>query len=220
MEWIHDFCINRKVCVIVNGFTSEVEDLPQAGLPQGSPLAPILFPFFNANLVQFKIEDGGSVALVDDYTAWVVGDSAERNTRRIQREILRQLEKWEKESGAVFESSKTAFIHFTRTFSLSRDSDMPLQFKQNMIDPNQSVKILGVIMDQGLRYREHVVGKADKAFEAALALKRLQGLRPASMRQLFLATVAPTMDYASPIWYLAVSDKTLTTLERAQRIAA
>lgn len=28
------------------------------------------------------------------------------------------------------------------------------------------------------------------------------------------------MDYASPIWYLAASDKTLTMLERAQRVAA
>lgn len=59
-----------------------------------------------------------------------------------------------------------------------------------------------------------------KAFKAALASKRLQGFRPASMRQLFSATAAPTMDYASPIWYLVASDKTLTTLERAQRVAA
>lgn len=186
-------------------------------MPQGSRLDPILFLLFNDNLIQFKVEDGRSMALVDDYTAWVVGDEAERNTRRIQREILPQLEKWERESGAVFESSKIAFIHFTRTSSLQRDSDMPLRFKQDTIDPSQSVKILGVIMDQTLRYREHVVGKANKVFKAALALKRLRGLRPASMRQLFLATVAPTMDYAPPIWYLAVSDKTLITLERAQK---
>jgi hypothetical protein len=75
-------------------------------------------------------------------------------------------------------------------------------------------------MDQELRYKEHVAGKADKAFKAALALKRLQGLRPSSMRQLFSATVAPVMDHASPIWYLAISDKTLAKLERAQRVAA
>ncbi|KAG9665613.1 hypothetical protein KCU87_g10174, partial [Aureobasidium melanogenum] len=160
------------------------------------------------------------MAFVDDYTAWVVGDSAERNTRRIQQEILPQLEKWERESGAVFESSKTAFIHFTRNTSPARDSDMPLRFKQDTITPSQSVKILGVIMDQELRYKEHVAGKADKSYKAALALKRLQGLRPSGMRQLFSATVAPVMDYASPIWYLAVSDKTLATLERAQRVAA
>jgi hypothetical protein len=76
-----------------------------------------------------KVGEGGSMAFVDDYTAWVVGDSAERNTRRIQREILPQLEKWEKESGAVFESSKTAFIHFTRSILEWRDSNMPLRFK-------------------------------------------------------------------------------------------
>ena len=220
VRWVQDFCTSRKACVMVNGFTSEVEDLPQAGLPQGSPLAPILFLFFNANLVQHKIKEGGSMAFVDDYTAWVVGDSAERNTRRIQQEILPQLEKWERESGAVFESSKTAFIHFTRNTSPARDSDMPLRFKQDTITPSQSVKILGVIMDQELRYKEHVAGKADKSYKAALALKRLQGLRPSGMRQLFSATVAPVMDYASPIWYLAVSDKTLATLERAQRVAA
>jgi hypothetical protein len=32
---------------------------------------------------------------------------------------------------------------------------------------------------------------------------------------LYTATVAPVMDYASPIWYLAVSNKTLATLHRA-----
>lgn len=149
-----------------------------------------------------------------------MGDSAGGDRRRIQREILPQLERWERESSAVFESPKTAFIHFTRTVLMQRDSEMPLQFKQNTISPRQSVKMLGVIVNQGLRYREHVAGKADKDFKAAPALKRLQGLRSASMRQLFLATAAPVMDYASPTWYLAVSNKTLIKLEKAQRVTA
>jgi hypothetical protein len=52
-------------------------------------------------------------------------------------------------------------------------------------------------MDQELRYKEYVAGKADKAYKAVL--ERLQELRPLSMRQLFSATVAPVMDYASPV---------------------
>ena len=83
VKWIQDFCTDRKASVVVNGFTSEVEDLPQSGLPQGSPLAPILFLFFNADLVQMAIREGASIAFVDDYTAWVVSSSAERNTRII-----------------------------------------------------------------------------------------------------------------------------------------
>ncbi|TIA01346.1 hypothetical protein D6C81_10720 [Aureobasidium pullulans] len=97
---------------------------------------------------------------------------------------------------------------------------MPLQFKQNAIQPVQSVKILGITMDQGLRYKEHLANKAKKAYKAALALKRLQGLSPSSMRQLFSATVAPIMDYGSPIWYLAVPYKVLSMLNRTQRVAA
>ena len=133
--------------------------------------------------------------------------------QRANRNILVASVYIQKESGAVFESSKTAFIHFTRSTSEWRDSNMPLRFKQDIINPSQSFKILGVIMDQELRYKEHVAGKADKAFKAALALKRLQGLRPSSMRQSFSATVAPVMGYASPIWNLAISDKTLAKLE-------
>jgi hypothetical protein len=199
VKWIEDFCTNRKASVVVSGFTSEVEDLPQSGLPQGPPLAPMVFLFSNADLVQMAIQEGASVAFVDDYTAWVVSNSAERYTRIIQRDISPKLERWEKESGAVFEASKTAFVHFTRYNDLLRDSDMPLCFKGDQIQPSQSIKVLCVILDQGLQYKEHLAGKAEKALKAALTLERLQVLNPSTMRQLHTATVAPVMDYASPV---------------------
>jgi hypothetical protein len=46
---------------------------------------------------------------------------------------LPKLEKREKESGAVFEASKTASIRFIRYNDLLRDSDMPLGFKGDQI---------------------------------------------------------------------------------------
>jgi hypothetical protein len=80
VQWIGDFCLERIANIVVNGFISPQQQLPQAGLPQGSPLSPILFLFFNADLVQQRIDStGGSIAFVDDYTAWVTGPSAEAN---------------------------------------------------------------------------------------------------------------------------------------------
>jgi ribonuclease HI len=219
VRWVDDFCTDRKACITVNGHTSEVHSMPQSGLPQGSPLSPILFLFFNADLVQTRYRNGGSMAYVDDYTAWVVGESAADNTRRIQNEILPILEKWERESGAVFEASKTAFIHFTRMGG-ARDAIRPLRFREDLIEPKEVVKILGVMFDQGLRFKHHIAKVAGKAYKAALALKRLKGLRPSSVRQLFSATVAPVMDYASPIWYLVTPECTIKMLEQAQRVAA
>jgi len=70
------------------------------------------------------------------------------------------------------------------------------------------------------KVEEHFANKAEKAYKAALALERLQALKPSSMRQLFSATVAPVMDYGSPIWYLVASNKVPSMFKRAQRVAA
>ena len=70
VRWFDAFCSNRMATILVNSYCLESRELQQAGLPQGSPLSPILFLFFNANLVRRKLDqNGGSVAFVDDYTA-------------------------------------------------------------------------------------------------------------------------------------------------------
>ena len=218
VRWIDAFCSDRSASIRVNGYVSPTQSLPQAGLPQGSPLSPILFLFFNADLVQHKIDDNeGSIAFMDDYSAWVTGPSADANYISIQR-ILDQALQWEKGSGATFDTTKTALVHFTRT--PDRSSSAPILVKGVPIPPQSEVKILGVIMDCELRYKTHISRTATKGLNAALALKRLRMLSPASSRQLFNTTVAPVLDYASTIWMHALHDSGMTLLNRAQKIGA
>lgn len=67
------FYSNRSASILVNDQESGIEALRNPGLPQGSQLSLILFLFYNADLVQQAINSkGGSIALMDDYTAWVV----------------------------------------------------------------------------------------------------------------------------------------------------
>jgi hypothetical protein len=69
VRWIDAFCSGRTATILVNGHVLEQQQLLQAGLPQGSLLSPVLFLFFNADLVQRRIDgNGGSMAFVDDYT--------------------------------------------------------------------------------------------------------------------------------------------------------
>ena len=218
VRWIDAFCSERTATIQVNGYNSPTQPLPQAGLPQGSPLSPILFLFFNADLVQERINNnGGSIAFMDDYTAWVTGPSAEANYIGIQQ-IVEKAVQWEKRSGATFETAKTVLVHFTR--ATHRSCSAPIAFKGEEIAPKSEVKILGVIMDSALRYRNHIARTATKGLNAALALKRLKMLSPVSARQLFNATVAPVIDYASNVWMHAAKESGMTTLNRAQKIGA
>jgi exonuclease III len=218
IQWIEAFCSERTATIQVNGYTSLQQPLPQAGLPQGSPLSPILFLFFNADLVQQKIDEkGGAIAFIDDYTAWVTGPSVEANREGIQQ-IVDKATQWEKRSGATFESGKTVLVHFTRR--AHQLTYGPVVVKGEAILPSPEAKILGITMDSGLRYRSHIARTATKALRAAMALKRLRMLSPSSARQLFNATVAPVMDYASNIWMHAAKGLALAVLNRAQRVGA
>jgi len=70
-------------------------DLPQAGLPQGSPLSPILSLYFNADLISSEINrNKGAIAFVDDYTVWVTGASTEENTSLLQETVVSKAEQW------------------------------------------------------------------------------------------------------------------------------
>jgi ribonuclease HI len=218
LRWVEAFCSERTATIQINGQSSEVQNLPQAGLPQGSPLSPILFLFFNADLVQRQIDSqGGAIAFVDDFTAWVTGPTAQSNREGIEAIIAEALD-WEKRSGATFEADKTAIIHFAP--KAHKTDQEPFTIKGQTVVPRDHVKILGVLMDTRLKYKEHIARVASKGLEAAMQLRRLRGLTPATARQLFTSTVAPVVDYASSVWMHACKDKASGPVNRVQRVGA
>ena len=73
-------------------------------------------------------------------------------------------------------------------------------------------------MDAKIKYKEHVQQASSKALEAALELKRLRALSPATARQLFMSTILPVLDYASNFWMHAFEDSPRGPINRVQRI--
>jgi hypothetical protein len=178
----------------------------------------VLFLFFNAVLVQCKTDaKGGSIAFIDDYSAWVTGPTAEANRVGILAVIDRALE-WERRGGAIFEEDKTVIIHSTR--HPERTDESPYTIKGQAIIPKASGKILGLVMDSELRYEEHMAKAATRGLRAAMCLRRLKMLTPRAARQLFVATVAPTMDYASNVWSHRLGWRETRWLNEAQKMGA
>ena len=157
------------------------------------------------------------MAFMDDYTAWVTGLSAETNRAGVQAIIDTALD-WERRSGATFEGEKTAIVHFTR--NPGKLSGTSFTIKGEVVNPKESAKILGVVMDSQLRYKQHIARAATKGLQAAMALRRLKMISPRTARQLFEATVAPVVDYASSVWMHACGEKATQCLNRVQKTGA
>jgi hypothetical protein len=153
---------------------------------------------------------------VDDFTTWVTGPTAPSNREGIEAIINKALN-WEKRSGAI-EADKTAFIHFAP--KAYKSDQEPFTIKGRTVKPKDHVKILGVLMDARLKYKEHIGRAASKGLEAAMELRRLRGLSPATARHLFTSTVAPMVDYASSVWMHACKDKAIGPIIRVQRLGA
>lgn len=224
VNWVLDFCSERKASILVNNESSHGVVLEDAELPQGSPMSPILFLFFNADLVKSIInKNKGAIAFIDDYTAWVTGPDIKFNTQRLQVEVIPKLEVWAESSGAIFNPEKTVLVHFTQNrkkIDAKVAAPASLNVGNQDIYGQKEIKLLGVVFDQKLTYMEHVAKALQRDVKAALSLKRLRNLRPESARQLFQSTVAPVVDYASVIWSPGLPKSTSKKLDQVQKIGA
>ena len=149
LGWVQAFCSYRSASIVLNGKESETKELPFPDLPQGSPLSPILFLFYNADLIKRHITSSeGAIVFVNNYTAWVIGESVQANLIKI-RAIINEAYAWEAQSGATFESDKTTLIYFTR--NRIRVDNTPIFIKSVEVRPKDKLKILGLSIDSELR---------------------------------------------------------------------
>jgi ribonuclease HI len=219
--WITSFMEERTASITFDDFESTIVPLENAGLAQGSPLSPILFIFFNADLVNQPVDHkGGSSAFIDDYFRWVVGLSADENLRRLQEDDIPRIEQWAKQTGSCFAAEKTELIHLTRKKSELSKGQLIIQ--DTTIKANTTAKLLGVVFDNELRWKPHVQQVLKRATRVNTALGGLRYLRPGQMRQLYQACVTPIVDYASTVWHSPTKDKmhlrALNTIQRSALI--
>ncbi|PNP81273.1 hypothetical protein FNYG_05305 [Fusarium nygamai] len=136
VEFVASFLSNRSTVVKLPGLTSKRYWI-NIGIPQGSPLSPILFLFYTAPLLRMVSEQAwGSeapswlksvqfycFAFVDDTYIMVVSSSYRTNCRALEfahEEIL----KWARPMDVTFSTGKYHLMHFKPPWS--RDPDCRL----------------------------------------------------------------------------------------------
>lgn len=217
--WVASFMHGRSASIAFDDFESPICALENAGLAQGSPLSPILFIFFNSNLVNQPVDfHGGASAIIDDYFRWRAGKSAEENLKKLQDVDIPRIEQGAQQTGSCFAAEKTELIHFTGKKDEQTRGQLVMQGAT--IKPSATAKLLGVVWNRELRWKEHVQQVVKRATKANISLAGLRHLRSGQMRQVYQACVTPIMDYASTVWHNPLKDKRhLKWLDTVQRSA-
>jgi len=113
ISWVASFLSGRSTTLKLREYTAPSTPI-QTGIPQGSRISPILYLFYNADLIEAcKTEDTEAVGYIDDVSTLAVGPSAQRNCKMLKG-IHRKAEIWARKHGSQFAPTKYELVHFTR----------------------------------------------------------------------------------------------------------
>jgi hypothetical protein len=134
---VQSFLTGRTTQLRFNGATSSDINI-EAGIPQGSPLSPILFMLYNAELLEIPRAPDLALGFIDDIAYGISGQTAQSNIERLQA-ILSRSEDWKEKHGAQFEPSKYMLIHFTR--NTKHDVSVGIQLNNTTILPGKEALV-------------------------------------------------------------------------------
>ena len=116
MKCVKFFLSDRITTIRLGEWESQAKSV-RCGIPQRSVLSPILFLFFNVNLLdayQSPAQKIISMGFVDDVNLLTYGRSTKENCKRLEA-MQKICEQWARRHDARFEPTKYELIHLTKT---------------------------------------------------------------------------------------------------------
>ena len=199
VAWTSSFLSNRTLRLSFDGQTEKFSKI-ETGIPQGSPISPILFLIYIREL--FPRLAAKVLSYIDDISLTVASTSLKKNTRILEREVAKLYELGAK-NAIQFDLAKTELMHFS-TGKQAKITTLKLP-NGEIVEPKEVVRWLGIWFDPGLTFKQHVATRASQARSAFQRMARLanteRGLSPKAIRQLYIACITSIADYGSVIWW-------------------
>lgn len=206
VKWVASFTADRTVHIRLDGELGSAHKI-KCGLPQGSPISPILFMLYISPL--FRLGQLSKIfGYADDMAILATKKSLSENCITLS-ETIKKIIEWGQTEGISFDPGKTELQHFSR-----RRLDKDPKNTPSVIWGDNSIlestirpytRWLGIYFDKTLSYKWHVQIRAGKAMKVVNALRSLgnttRGAPPCLLRQAILACALPSALYGSETWW-------------------
>ena len=238
VKWTASFLSDREAAICIDGICGEMQPVDN-GIPQGSPVSPVLAAYYSAELLErFAIPENppprdftpshpspvNIIMYVDDGKIYVSSTSLQTNVILLQL-AYKEVESWLKSAGLAPDLAKREIMHYSRRRKYDCNPPIVLHDYDGVtrtLVPDKYVKWLGLHFDRKLLFHHHIKIAAAKGDNAVNALTMLantvRGLSQTFLRRLYIACIIPKILYACPSWWNNTKCQA-SPLEKVQRKA-
>ena len=215
-RWLSDFLVGRLIQVNVNSFLSNQIN-PNAGVPQGSLLSPLLFLIYVNDLPPPHHKQNSLSQFADDTAQWAFSLNVKFAANLLQQDLLK-LATWCAKWRIKLNPKKTKVIIFSRSL-LARKAELNLTLYGEPLKSYPQVKFLGIIFDSKLTFQKHFEDVLERCNHRYHRLRLLAnkkwGPSPATLTQIYKQCVRPIFEYGS-LSTITASDNIISKIQRLQ----
>ena len=198
ITWFKSYLTKRKVVTFFNSSLSESSDIHH-GVPQGSILGPVLFVIYINDIV--KQVKNCSIELYADDTVLYFSHHDPSRIENILNNDLQRVYDWMCVNKLSLNLQKTeSFLIGSRTM-LARRKFLCIKLCGQPIKHKETVKYLGLTLDQQLKWDVHIdvlFGKASKLVNYLSRLRHI--LNETCLKLIYNSLILPLFDYADLVY--------------------
>ena len=224
IKWIESYLRPRGMKVKVEGDYSTVRDTPFA-VPQGSCLGPYLY-FAYASALEDVVDNeiGSLTGFADDHG---LRNSFSANSRDEEFSVVQGLEKslatikqWMGSNKLQMNPSKTELILFGNRSQLDKCVTSHITVSGDRVERSSDIKYFGVILDESLSLRRHIISKCQTASYHLHNIRLLRNsLTVEACKQVVYGLVLSHLDFCNSI-YMGLPKIDIKRMQRIQNAAA
>lgn len=218
---IGSYLSDRSVQIKVSGAMSH-PFTPQAGVPQGSVIAPLLYLIYAHDSPPPAVQGITVSHFADDTAFWIARHSSTTCNKNMQTQLNRFTE-WACRWRIIPNPTKTQAILFrhpdSHKFAIS-PANVHLTLWGERIHLQDEIVYLGVRFNKTLNWAPDLKTTLNKFRNRSNLLKaltvRLKGCKPDTLLHTYKTFVRPLIDYRAPL-YSTLSNRQLNDLRAAER---